>query len=72
MNTKTHRTVQSSEPDTIVFPSGLTATLRTLSVCPSSVLLTWPDARSHTLAVWEGFGGKFSLNSKQLSAQNRK
>ena len=30
-------------------PSGLTATLDTTLVCPVNVLLTSPDARSHTL-----------------------
>ena len=49
----------SLEPDTIVLPSGLMATLNTVPLCPSSVLLHSPDARSHTLVVWEGFGGKF-------------
>ena len=52
------------EPETMVLPSGLMATLSTGSVCPFNVLLTSPDARSHTLVVWEGFGVKFSLNSK--------
>ena len=42
----------------MVLPSGLMATLYTLPECPWSVLLTSPEARSHTLVVWEGFGAK--------------
>ena len=45
----THRTVLSPEPDTIVWPSTLTATLNTSPVCPFRVLLHSPDFRSHTL-----------------------
>ena len=45
----THRTVLSYEPDTMVLPSGLMATLLTQDVCPSSVLSSSPEARSHTL-----------------------
>ena len=45
----THRMVLSHEDDTTALPSGLMATLVTPSVCPSSVLFTSPDARSHTL-----------------------
>ena len=45
----TYRTVSSPEPETMVLPSGLMATLNTLRECPSSVLLHSPDARSHTL-----------------------
>ena len=65
----------------MVLPSGLMATLFTLAECPVSVLLHSPDAMSHTLAVWEGFGGKVSLNSKissysakrsRLTAQSRR
>ena len=51
----THRTVLSSEPETMVLPSGLMATVFTSSVCPSNVLLTSPDARSHTLHRVGGF-----------------
>ena len=54
----------SKEPDTMVFPSGLMATLVTKFVCPSSVLLHAPDDRSHTLVVWEGFGGNISHQFK--------
>ena len=43
----THRTVLSVEPDAMVLPSGLMATLRTYSVCPTSVLVHSPDIRSH-------------------------
>ena len=59
------------EPETMVLPSGLMATLSTGSVCPFNVLLTSPDARSHTLVVWEGFGVKFSLNSKKLAVKGQ-
>ena len=49
----------SPEPDTIVLPSGLIATLSTHAVCPFNVDLHSPVARSHTLRpVWEGFGAK--------------
>ena len=61
----------SPEPDTIVLPSGLIATLSTHAVCPSSVLLHSPVVRSHTLVVWEGFGVKFSLNSKKLAVKGQ-
>ena len=49
MREATHRTVRSSEPDTIVVPSGLMATLLTKLVCPFNVDLHSPVARSHTL-----------------------
>ena len=45
----THRTVLSPEPDTIVWPSTLTATLNTSPVCPFRVLLHSPDIMSQTL-----------------------
>ena len=48
----------SQEPDTMDLPSGLMATLVTLSVCPFNVDLHSPVLRSHTLVVWEGFGAK--------------
>ena len=51
----THRMVLSHEPDTMVLPSGLIATLDTQPVCPSNVLMTSPEARSHTL----GHVGRF-------------
>ena len=60
----THRTVLSTAPDTMVLPSGLMATLRTSHVCPCSVLLHSPVASSHTLFVWEGFGGNISHHYK--------
>ena len=71
----THRTVLSPEPDTMVLPSGLMATLHTLSVCPLSVLLTSPDARSHTLARVGRLCGRVSepklvITTKQISSQH--
>ena len=44
-----HRSVQSHEPDTSVFPSTLSATQYTAPVCPSSVRRHSPDAMDHTL-----------------------
>ena len=67
----THRTVLSLEPDTMVFPSGLTATLYTPLACPSNILLTWPDARSHTLVREGRFRSKISLNSNPESSAAR-
>ena len=49
----THRTVWSLEPDTMVLPSMLRATLTTQPVCPTNVPVTSPDAKSHIL---EGIG----------------
>ena len=65
----THRTVLSLEPDTMVFPSGLTATLYTPLACPSNILLTWPDARSHTLVREGRFRSKISLNSNPVQRE---
>ena len=45
----THRMVMSDDPDTMFFPSGLMATLKTESECPSSLLFSWPVSMSHTL-----------------------
>ena len=47
--------------------SGLMAMLRTLPVYPWRVLLTWPDAMSHTLVRVGRFRRQFSLNSKQAA-----
>ena len=55
----------------MVWPSGLMATLETLFVWPFSVLLTSPEARSHTLVVWEGFGGEISHRYKANSSKER-
>ena len=46
---KTHRTVLSSEPDTIFLWSELMATLLAQLVCPLRVDLHAPDSRSQTL-----------------------
>ena len=48
-NWMTHRTVLSNDPDKMVLPSGLMATLETMSECPSSLHFSWPVAMSHTL-----------------------
>ena len=61
--------VKSKEPDTTVLPSGLIATLDTALVCPLSVVLHSPEARSHTL-VWEGFGEKISHHHRAESNQH--
>mgnify|MGYP006298757095 CR=1 FL=1 len=45
-----HLSVPSSEPDTQVRASGLTATPVTLLLCPASVALHVPLSRSQTLA----------------------
>ena len=73
----THRTVWSTEPDTMVLPSGLMATLYTVPVCPSNVLLTSPDARSHTLARVGGScdkvsGPKLVIASRKQIAVSKK
>ena len=60
----THRTVLSAEPDTMVLPTRLMATLSTLAVCPRNVLLHSPDARSHTLCRVGRFRRQISLNSR--------
>ena len=65
MRKATHRTVLSSEPDTMDLPSGVMATLNTVSVCPSNVDLHSPVANSHTL-VREGFGAQISHHSLLL------
>ena len=63
----THRTVLSQEPDTMVLPSELMATLATALVCPSSTLFCWPVNASHTLGEWDGFGAE----SQTLECANR-
>ena len=45
----THRIVLSLDPETIVIPSGLMATLLTSPLCPSSLVFSWPVSMSHTL-----------------------
>ena len=52
-------------------PSGLMATLVTDSVWPFSVLLHSPVVRSHTLVVWEGFGGNISHQFKSDRNQHK-
>ena len=45
----THLIVLSSEPETMVFPSLLIATLLTLSVCPSNLAFSLPVSASQIL-----------------------
>ena len=43
--------VLSEDPETMREPSGLNATLKTQSECPSSVAMLSPDCVSHSLMV---------------------
>ncbi len=47
----THRTVLSWP--LLMTCSSVTATLKTMPVCPVSVLLSWPESSSHRLRKWE-------------------
>ena len=61
----THRMVLSSDPDTMVFPSGLMATLLTYSECPSRINFVSPDAASQTLMKCGGkCGGSHTRHPK--------
>ena len=72
----THRTVLS-KPDTMVFPSGLMATLYTpLRSYPCSVLLTLPDAKSHTLhhvgrTCGKGSEPKLVMTTRQITVSRK-
>ena len=44
-----HLSVASTEPETMVFPSVLIATLWTLLECPSNFALSWPVSASQIL-----------------------
>lgn len=45
----THRMEQSAEPETIISPSELNATVLTLSECPSNAIFISPVEASHSL-----------------------
>jgi len=57
----THRTVLSHEPETMVVPSGLIATLVTALVCPSSLDFSCPETMSHTLGRVGGSGFRIQI-----------